>query len=95
MFGQIQSSFTALNSIALLQKNIISFLVKSNPVKLETRRTLIFPPRADFSLVATLKGVWAVVVTQLVELSLLIPEVRGLNPVISENLYIEHLLSTF
>ena len=35
---------------------------------------------------------WAVVVAQLVERSLLIPEVRSSNPVISNNLYIEHLL---
>ena len=30
---------------------------------------------------------WAVVVTQLVERSLLTPEVRGSNPVIGNNLY--------
>ena len=38
---------------------------------------------------------WAVVVAQLVERSLPIPEVRGLNPVIGKNLfiYIEHLLT--
>ena len=36
---------------------------------------------------------WAVVVTQLVERSLPIPEVRGSNPAIGKN-YIEHLLST-
>ena len=35
----------------------------------------------------------AVVVAQLVAWSHLIPEVRGLNPVIGKN-YIEHLLST-
>ena len=39
---------------------------------------------------------WAVVVAQLVEQSLLIPEVRGSNPVIGKNLYIMNicLLST-
>ena len=31
---------------------------------------------------------WAVVVAQLVEWSLLIPEVRGSNPVIGKNLFI-------
>ena len=36
---------------------------------------------------------WAVVVAQLVERLLLIPEVRSSNPVIGKN-YIEHLLST-
>ena len=36
---------------------------------------------------------WAVVVVKLVERSLPIPEVRGLNPVIGK-IYIEHLLST-
>ena len=38
---------------------------------------------------------WAVVVAQLVERSLPIPEVRGLNPVISKNLffYIELLFT--
>ena len=36
----------------------------------------------------------AVVVVQLVEQSLPIPEVRGQNPVISKNVYIERLLST-
>ena len=30
---------------------------------------------------------WAVIVAQLVELSLSIPEVRGSNPVIGKNLY--------
>ena len=39
--------------------------------------------------------IWAVVVAQLVEQSLPIPEVRGSNPVISKNLfiYIEHLFT--
>ena len=39
---------------------------------------------------------WAVVVAQLVERSLMIPEVQGLNPVIGINLYILniYLLST-
>ena len=38
---------------------------------------------------------WAVVVAQLVERSLLIPEVCGSNPVIGKNLliYIEHLFT--
>ena len=35
----------------------------------------------------------AVVVAQLVEWSLLIPDVRGLNPVIGNYLYIEHLFT--
>ena len=43
----------------------------------------------------TVKHVWnvAVVVAQLVERLLPIPEARGSNPVIGKN-YIEHLLST-
>ena len=36
---------------------------------------------------------WGVVVAQLVERSLLIPEVRGSNPVIGKYLLIEHLFS--
>ena len=35
----------------------------------------------------------AVVVAQLVERPLLIPEVRGSNPLIGKNLYIEHLFT--
>ena len=35
-----------------------------------------------------IKCSWAVVVAQLVEKSLPIPKVRGLNPVIGKNLYI-------
>ena len=37
---------------------------------------------------------WAVVVAQLVERSLLIPEVHRSNLVIGKNLFIEHLQST-
>ena len=37
---------------------------------------------------------WAVVVAHLVEWSLLIPEVRGSNPVIAKNIILNILLST-
>ena len=40
------------------------------------------------------KKYWAVVVAQLVERSLPIPEVRGSNPVIGKNLNLTFLLST-
>ena len=36
---------------------------------------------------------WAVVVTQLVEWSLLTPEICGSSPVISKTFYIEHLFT--
>ena len=37
-----------------------------------------------------MKTTWAVVVAQLVERSLPIPEVRGSNPIIGKKNYIEH-----
>ena len=70
------------------------FTAESEIKYLATKESLsLIPNKKRYS---TFTEAWAVVVAQLVERSLLIPEVRGSNPVIGKNLFILNicLLST-
>ena len=62
------------------------FTAESEIKYLATKESLsLIPNKKRYS---TVTEAWAVVVAQLVERSLLIPEVRGLNPVIGKKLFI-------
>ena len=52
------------------------------------RLELMIGESSTLNMALRYKFLWAVIVAQLVEQSLPIPEVRGLNPVIGKNLFI-------